>query len=375
LEITARCNNNCRHCYINLPANDLHALGKELSFNEIREMADEAVSLGALWCLITGGEPLLREDFIDIYLHLKKRGVLVSVFTNATLIREEHIKLFRRYPPRDLEVTVYGVTPETYESITRNPGSFDAFQQGLNLLVQGGVPFRLKTMALRSNFHEIKHIIDFCRLPGEGSSRFDPFLHLRYDGNPEKNAQIRGERLLPEEIVGLERLDQNRFSSLRNTCDPGRPAALPGLDRSALFRCGAGRHNVSLSYQGEFRLCSCLSHPDCVYDARKGTLTEAWHTFLPRLREMRSHRREFLDTCAVCPLTPLCFWCPAHAYLELGVMDMPVTYFCNVAQARAEMISENPALLTPTHPFGSRQHQEPCFEETLKQNLFQLKGA
>ena len=60
LEITARCNNECRHCYINLPAGDLEAKRKELSLAEISDIADQAVEMGSLWCLITGGEPLLR---------------------------------------------------------------------------------------------------------------------------------------------------------------------------------------------------------------------------------------------------------------------------------------------------------------------------
>ena len=110
IEITARCNNNCRHCYINLPADDKVAKENELSFEEIKEITDEAVSLGALWCLITGGEPLLREDFFDIYLYFKRKGLLVSLFTNATLITDEHVRLFKKYPPRDIEVSVYGIT-------------------------------------------------------------------------------------------------------------------------------------------------------------------------------------------------------------------------------------------------------------------------
>ena len=173
MEVTARCNNNCVHCYINLPAGDRGAKDKELSLEEIKEIVDEAVSLGALWCLITGGEPLLREDFFRIYLYLKKKGLLASVFTNATLITEEHVRLFKKYPLRDVEVSVYGVTEETYERVTRTPGSFAAFIRGLTLLMGNGIKVRLKAMVMRSNVHEFPEIIHFCREKTKDYFRFD----------------------------------------------------------------------------------------------------------------------------------------------------------------------------------------------------------
>ena len=78
LEITARCNNACRHCYINLPAGDIEARKKELSLTEINDIADQAVDLGALWCLISGGEPLLREDFAR-YLYRSQAERLTDI--------------------------------------------------------------------------------------------------------------------------------------------------------------------------------------------------------------------------------------------------------------------------------------------------------
>ena len=68
MDVTARCNNDCRHCYINLPAGDEQAAAHEMSTTEILGIARQAVELGALWCLVTGGEPLLRPDFEQIYM-------------------------------------------------------------------------------------------------------------------------------------------------------------------------------------------------------------------------------------------------------------------------------------------------------------------
>jgi radical SAM protein with 4Fe4S-binding SPASM domain len=299
----------------------------------------EAVSLGAVWCLITGGEPLLRKDFPDIYLSLKKKGLLISVFTNATVVTKEHIKLFKKYPPRDIEVSDYGVSQETYERVTRAPGSFAAFRQGLNLLLGSGLNVHLKAMVLRSNLHEQPAIARFCRERTKDYFRFDPFLHLRYDGAPTRNSEIKDERLSPEEIIALEQSDPERFQALEKGCDK---LIVPQFSHNAcshLFHCGAGTASFSLSYDGLFRLCPSLWHPDCIYDLKQGTLTDAWQNFVPKVRARRSKRKEFLETCRKCPLINLCMWCPAHASLETGELDAPVGYFCQVAHARAEALA------------------------------------
>ena len=340
LELTARCNNNCRHCYINLPAGDKQAKARELTAGEIKEIATEALSMGALWCLITGGEPLLRPDFEEIYLTLKRLGLLVSVFTNATLITEDHIQLFRRYPPRDIEVTIYGVTETTYERVTRSPGSFADFMRGLDRLFESGVNVRLKAMGMNSNVLELKKIARFCRERTKDYFRLDPFLHLRFDQNPVKNKDIRSERLSPARITALEKSDTERFKALKKDCDTINIPDNSSIFDNLLFCCGAGTSSFTLSDDGLFRLCSSLWHPDAVYDLKKGNLKYAWENFAPKVREMCSHRKEFLNTCRVCPLVNLCMWCPAHAHLETGELDAPVDYFCEVAHARAAMINQ-----------------------------------
>jgi radical SAM protein with 4Fe4S-binding SPASM domain len=339
LEITARCNQNCRHCYINLPANDPAARSKELAFEQLKDVIDEAVSLGTLWCLMTGGEPLLREDFIDIYLYLKKKGVLVSVFTNATLLKPAHADLFKQYPPRELEVSVYGVTQNTYERVTRTPGSYGAFRRGLDLLAANGIKTRLKAMALRSNLHEMADIARFCRKRTKDYFRFDPLLHMRLDQNQDRNREIRSERLSPREIVHLEASDPERFQTLKKACfESLRPAAgQPADDR--LFGCGIGNGSMTLGYDGRLRLCASLCAPNCIYDLKSGNLTEAWSDFAVKVPKLRTQAKEILNNCRSCALINLCQWCPALAHLETGTMEKAVDYFCRVAHARAAALN------------------------------------
>lgn len=340
IEITARCNMNCAHCYINLPAGDADAKAQEMSKEEILNIARQAVEMGAVWCLITGGEPLIREDFPEIYMGLKRLGLLISVFTNATLINEEHIALFKKYPPRDIEITVYGVTKETYEAVTRRSDSFEKFMNGLDALTKNGIRIRLKAMAIQVNLHEQQAIADFCRARTKDYFRFDPQLHLRFDGNPTRNEEIRAQRLTPKQIVALENSDERRISAMRKECNELINEEFTHYGCDHLFHCSAGNGSFNVSYDGRFRLCSSLWAEGATYDLRKGTLKDAWENFVPKVRDMRSQRKEYLESCRKCALVNLCLWCPAHAHLETGEMDGSTPYFCEVAHRRAENIKK-----------------------------------
>jgi radical SAM protein with 4Fe4S-binding SPASM domain len=253
---------------------------------------------------------------------------------------EEHVRLFQKYPPRDIEVTVYGVTQETYERVTRRAGSYAAFMRGLALLLESGIKVRLKAMALRSNLHEMPEIARFCREKTKDYFRLDPFLHLRYDGDQKRNEEIMSERLSPEEIAALEASDPERLEALQKSCERLIASNSSVPDCNHLFHCGAGNDSFSLSYNGLLRLCSSLWQPDCVYNLKRGNLKEAWQTFIPQVREMRSNKKEFLSKCLGCSIVNLCMWCPAHAQLETGAMDTPVDYFCRVAHARTEFFGK-----------------------------------
>ena len=89
IELTFRCNLRCVHCYCNLPMNDPEAIEMELGVDELYQILDQIAEAGCLWLLITGGEPLLRNDFLDIYIYAKKKGFITTLFTNGTLLSPE----------------------------------------------------------------------------------------------------------------------------------------------------------------------------------------------------------------------------------------------------------------------------------------------
>ncbi len=337
MELTERCNNNCIHCCINLPANDLEAKNRELSTGEIKNILKEAVSLGCMSVRFTGGEPLLREDFEELYIFSRKSGVKVMLFTNATLITAHLAELFSRIPPLEkIEITVYGMKRNSYEAVTRTPGSFEAAWQGINLLLEKKVPFVVKGALLPSNKDEIDDFekwaanIPWMDKPPLYSMFFD--LRCRRDGN--KNELIKKLRLNPEE--GLRILTRKKDKYIKGMQEFCSKFMHPLGDK--LFSCGSGCGGGCVDAYGKFQPCMGLRHPDYVYDIKKGNLKDALENFFPKIREIKATHPDYLNCCARCFLKGLCEQCPAKSWMELGTLDTPVDYLCEITHAQARYL-------------------------------------
>src|SRR5712672_1216583 len=145
IEVTRRCPLECKHCYNNLPMGDVAARNRELSKEEHFQLLDQLVDVGAFWLLYTGGEIFARRDFLEIYAYAKQKGFLITLFTNGTLITERIADFLAELRPFVIEITLYGATRETYEELTRVPGSYDKCLRGIDLLLERNLPLKLKT--------------------------------------------------------------------------------------------------------------------------------------------------------------------------------------------------------------------------------------
>ncbi|MFH1783024.1 MAG: radical SAM protein [Candidatus Omnitrophota bacterium] len=338
IELTERCNNNCTHCCINLPEQDLEAKRKELSTDKIKSIIEEALILGCRKIWFTGGEPLLREDFEDIYIFTRKLGLRVLLFTNAMLITPRIIDVFKKYPPNEkIEVTVYGLTKQSYESSTRVPGSFEKFNQGTNLLKENNIPFVIKTALLPGNKHEMGKIRSFSdSLPAtELGLHYSLHFDLRGRRDDEKkNNMIKQLRISSRD--SLEVLAKNRDAYIKEKklyCN-----RFNGLKGDRLFSCGAGMQGATLDAYGNLQPCVLLRHPDTVYDIKKGTLKEGLKKMLYEVRNIRAANPDYLSRCAKCFIKVLCEQCPGKSWGEHGTLDTPVEYLCSLAHGSARFL-------------------------------------
>jgi len=334
IELTERCNCACLHCSVACPAGDAEARARECPAERWKALLSEAAELGCLVVRLTGGEPLLRNDFEEIYLHARQLGLRVMLFTNATLVTPRLARLLRDVPPLEaVEISIYGLTQESCEAVTRAPGSFAAARRGLGLLSENGVPFIVKGAVLPPTRGETDEFEAWAAgLPGHGGPAAFAVLfdqHSRRD--PARSAAIAGLRPDAGEFVRFSRRRGDAaVSEWREFC--GRPGGARG-DR--LFICLPAAASASIDPYGRLQFCLGLRHPATLYDLAAGSLREAVTEFLPGLRETRATDPAYLERCARCFLRGLCAQCPAKSWAEHGTLDTPVEYFCGVAHAQA----------------------------------------
>jgi len=357
VELTERCNNACLHCYINLPAGDARAAARELTTDQWHDILRQAAELGALSVRFTGGEPLLRPDFAEIYLHARRLGMKVVLFTNGRLITPEMADLLARVPPlKKVQVSVYGMHAQSYDAVAGVPGAYAEFRRGVDLLLERQIPFVVKSALLPPNRAEIAEFEAWAAtIPWmDGEPAYAVFLDLRARrDSPVKNRRIARLRFSPEEGVALvaRRADTYRRAMAQFSAGFMRPQG------DKLFACSAG-YSPCVDAYGLAQMCMSLRHPDTVYDLLRGTLRDALTEFFPRLRELRASNPEYLSRCARCFLKGLCEQCPGKSWAEHGALDTPVEYLCQVAHAQARYLG----LLTE----GERAWEVPDWQRRIR---------
>ena len=320
IDLTHRCNLDCIHCYLGDKIRADRLAPRELSARRWCAVLDEVARAGCLYLLISGGEPMLRDDFGDIYTHAKMCGMLVTVFTNGTTVTDDTVKLFRDYPPFGVEISLHGASEATCEHITGRKDAFVRCLKGIEKLLAAGIRVSLKSVLMTQNRAELSAIgriaenfgIDF---------RFDAAIFSGLNGEPLP----RGIRVAPEDAVALELADAGRLEQWRSyfLSMQGEPVS----DR--LYRCGAGETNFYIDPYGFLTPCLMVAEPR--YDLGKGSFLTGWRDCIARIRE-RKAGDQFV--CRSCEKRSLCELCPALFRIETGSEEMRSDYICALGHHR-----------------------------------------
>jgi radical SAM protein with 4Fe4S-binding SPASM domain len=326
VETTFRCNLNCVHCYVNQPVADRAARERELDTARLKTLIDEIAEAGCLSLLLTGGEVLVRPDFSEVYLHALRRGLRVTVFTNGTLVTDRVADLFDEFRPAGVEITLYGITRETYERVTRVPGSYDRCLAGIRKLVARGIPLKLKAMALTWNVDEVPRMRAFAHELGLPFAH-DSLLNGRVDCGANRNPEL---QLPPEKAVALDLDDPDTMRRYRFALEGFEADAGDAGEVEHLYTCGAGQISFTVDPTGQLQLCQLSRRSS--FDLTTGTFARGWNEHFPRLRAKKWQTH---SVCRRCSLVSVCGSCAGASELEHGDPEVVVARFCEITHLRS----------------------------------------
>lgn len=322
IEITARCNLSCSHCYIPREVPDHRDLSTDQWFRILEQLAEA----GCLWLGITGGEPLLRSDFRSIYKRARKLGFLITLLTNGTLLDEETIDLLASEPPLMVETSIYGASAETYERVTGSPNAFREVVSAIENLVARKIRLTLKTTVTRKNVGDIG-TIERMALDLGVPFRFDGLINSRLDGDRAPLA----ERLDPDVLAELEMNSPDKRASWKVV---QQHQELTRTADDTIFACGAGRSTFHVNYLGELSPCIMARHPAHPLTTR--SFKSGWESalfdavFAPAKPD---------SVCTSCAIAPMCSTCAGWGLWEHGAPEAVEGYLCDVAKARVQRMS------------------------------------
>ena len=203
LELTKKCNFNCVYCY----ADGGEPNQNELSLDEIKDVMNQARALGARKVTLTGGEPMMRDDFWDIVKYARKAGLGVNLYTNASLIDEEAARKLARldvFPCVKLDSR----DPKTSDRLAGQMGAFEKMLKGIWNLQKAGYgkerQMNINTVITAMNIEGLMELWIWCRDRG-----IQPmFLRLGPKGRAVgKDSLVVGSRKIRDLFLDLVAID------------------------------------------------------------------------------------------------------------------------------------------------------------------------
>lgn len=335
LELTPLCNMNCDMCYVRLDKEEMDARGRIRTLDEWLNLAKEMKDAGTLFVLLTGGEPLLYPYFKELYLQLRKLGMVVTVNTNGTLINEEWVEFFKIHKPRRINITLYGADDNAYTNLCHNHGGFNKTINAIKMLKENKLDVKINGSLVKANADDCVKIIDIGKsmdIPVKIDTYMYPAKRERIDTkvydsrlDPISAANYRIEILKKE--IG-EDIFKHYLEEMIKIVDNTKL-----IDKPKCMSCKAGKSSFVINWQGMLRPCIVMDSPE--RNAFEIGFRKAWEEIVKEVDMIRTSSK-----CNMCKFKNICNNCAAATLYEEGSYEAVPDYICQYTQKTYDLILE-----------------------------------
>ena len=304
--LTARCNLACRHCSVYGEG----PIEGDLSTSQWKDIIRRLSEWKVIHLTISGGEPLVRNDFVQILEAILAHPLRLALNTNAMLVTDDIASALARASRRldSVMVSLDGAGPETHDA-QRAPGSFDAMAEGVGRLRQAGVAVGFYCTVTTLNVDEIEDVAAWALDHGEWVKFNDVMSvgracansELALDQTTRRNAGERAARLasqIPGRITGT-------LPDMHSLCEQLKGGTARPYPQGARG-CGAMRGRANIWADGRMTPCDRIPHYT-IGNVLDSSLDELWRSAAAQsFRDMLAVPITDLDTCADCAYAPYC---------------------------------------------------------------------
>ncbi len=322
-ETTRRCNLSCKHC--RAVAED-HPYDNELNTKAAFRLLDQIKEVGEPIIILTGGEPLLRDDIFDIASYGTKLGLRMVMAPNGTLITPEIAKKMKASGIKRISVSLDGSSPETHDTFRGLENAFNDSIRGIEIAKQAGMEFQINTTITKTNLDQIPKILELAENLGAVAHHIFllvPTGRGKYIVDSEINAKEYEETL----NWFYDQRDKTSLQ-LKATCAPhyyrilrqrakqdGKKVTFETHGLDAVTRgCLAGTGFCFISHVGRVQTCGFLD-VNCG-DITQQTFKEVWESSAV-FNELRDFSN-LENKCGICEYKRVCGGCRARAYEATG---------------------------------------------------------
>lgn len=339
-ELTKRCNLKCVHC--RAEANEVQC--EELPTETIIKTIDYIVKFAKPILVITGGEPLYRNDVFEISAYAKAKNLRVALATNGTLINDEVAKRIRNAGIARVSISIDGPDAQTHDSFRGVDGCFQEALRGARFLARNGVEYQFNTTITKRNVEKFEEIISFAKNHNAKALHVFMLVPVGCGAEIAETDMLTAEEY--ENVLNrLYDISQEMGFEIKATCAPhyyrimrqrakkeGRKISVETYGFSAITRgCLAGSGVCFISHKGDVQPCGYL--PLVVGNICNTSFQEIWEK-----SELFLHLRDYsklVGKCGICEYVAFCGGCRARAYFACGnVFDAEP--YCLYVPARAQ---------------------------------------
>lgn len=306
IDVTSECNERCIHCYI---PNGTKKQCKRISLSMFRLLVDDFVELGGKYIVLSGGEPFMHPDIMEMLHYCGKKNLEISIFRNLTLLTDSQIEMMKSSHVSLVQVSVYSMNPKVHDTITKKKGSLVKTLSAIEKLKEEGLSVQVACPVMLQNKDEVAGIIRYVKKKGIGlrtnsiilptTDGDDSFIKT-YSLTLEQKKNMLNDMIEVDSVFTKEVLLEKNDNSVELCCNP------KGFLNSNL--CEAGVNSCSVSVDGY--VCPCPKwqsyHLGNIYQQR---LSEIWYNNPMLSLVRRINKQKNFPECLNCGAIDYCKRC------------------------------------------------------------------